>query len=135
MELVAKSNTKSIAGGILDVNLGYIGSQRIEVSFVCFEKGVSKSIYIKGGNTTNLFSHLRFHHPKEFAIVQEPKTTGKTSRERSSASKQVTIADVSKYSRSSKRWQSVTSDNLLSKRYVANTHCGKGWLLMHDRST
>ena len=111
MELVAKSNTKLIVWRYFGCEPGVNGQPENPDNpkcRLCFEKGVSKSIYIKGGNTSNLFSHLCFHHPKEFAIVQEAKTTGKLSREKISGSKQVTIADVSKYPRSRKRWQSVT---------------------------
>ena len=124
MELVPENNTNSIVWTYFGFEPRVHGQPENSDNpkcRLCFEKGVSKSVYIKGGNTSIRFSHLHvcFHHPKELAIVQEAKTTGKTLKEKSSGSKQVTIADVSKYPRSSKRWQSVYnsySHNLLSKR-------------------
>ena len=37
------------------------------------EKSEKEVLGCKGGNTSNLFSHLWYHHPKEFAKMREPR--------------------------------------------------------------
>ena len=82
-QLVPKANTKSMIWtyfGCLKVN-GKIKDPDNPKCQICWEKKVSKSISCKDGNTSNLFSHLCYHHPKEFAKVHETKAKGTGSQE------------------------------------------------------
>ena len=44
---------------------------------MAFCKVCHKGVLARGGNTSNLTSHLRNHHPKEFAAVTEAKESKK----------------------------------------------------------
>ncbi len=73
-----------------------------------------KQISTKTSNTTNLFSHLRTHHPAEYNIVKGLKMPARNA----DAAIQSTIGDAlalaTKYSRNSRRWKELTD---------AVTHC------------
>ena len=80
---------------------------------LCWKNEVKLSVICKGGNTSNLFSHLRHHHPTEFAAVQEPKgrkgAEVEVAVQRAGTSKQLSLSEVAKYNRSSKRWHTITN--------------------------
>ncbi len=73
---------------------------------------VKRSVCCKGGNTSNLFSHLRHHHPAEFAAVQEPRSKksagGVASSSKATTSNQRSLSEMAKYPRSGNRWRTVT---------------------------
>ena len=73
-----------------------------------------KSILARGGNTSNLSSHLRNHHPKEYAAVTKAKESKKKlPTERFYKTKQATLlATIERkqpYPTSSKRAQEITN--------------------------
>lgn len=72
-----------------------------------------RKVRTRGSNTSNLFSHLRTTHAKEYSIVKDAKQTKKVkSTEKGESSEQLSIVQAlgrnEKYSRSSKRWAEVT---------------------------
>lgn len=71
-----------------------------------------KSILARGGNTSNLTSHLRNHHPKEYAAVTEAKES-KKKKQTPEKSRQVTlptaIERTQPYPSGSKRAQEITN--------------------------
>ena len=64
----------------------------------------------EGGNTSNLQSHLKNHHPLKFADIKQAKSVDKPTTTRSCAQTtiDVAMAKSEKYSQSSKRWQQLT---------------------------
>ena len=70
-----------------------------------------KSILARGGNTSNLSSHLRNHHPKEYAAVIKAKDSKKKlPTERFDKTKQATTIERKQpYPTSSKRAQEITN--------------------------
>ncbi|XP_063955358.1 E3 SUMO-protein ligase ZBED1-like [Lytechinus pictus] len=77
----------------------------------------------KGGNTSNLMSHLKSKHPKQASELRQPKRTPSTA----STSQQPTLADVqaraAKYSHDDRRWKNLTD---CGAKYLA-----KGMLPMY----
>ena len=67
-------------------------------------------IAVKGGNTSNLFSHLKTHHPKKYSDLKAGSAVTEAST--LEQSDQPTILDalssVQKYTRGSKRWKQLT---------------------------
>ena len=92
-------------------------SKEIAICRVCNSKTSTK-----GGSTSNLFSHLKNHHPKEYANLKQmssassksPKSSiqSSSSSQPSSSSSQPTIVDVMQklkpHSRDSKKWKDLT---------------------------
>ncbi len=73
---------------------------------------MKRSVCCKGGNTSNLFSHLRHHHPAEFTAVQVPRSKksagGVASSSKATTSNQRGLSEMAKYPRSGNRWGTVT---------------------------
>ena len=77
---------------------------------------VQKSISAKGGNTSNLLSHLKVHHPQRHLEVKKANSksgkdkdhakTGKASSRQSSLPN--TLRSGHKYERKSRKWQQLT---------------------------
>ena len=67
----------------------------------------------KGGNTSNLFSHLKFKHPKEFSDIEKTRKSQHSMVEKKVSNNQPKIAESikssQKYSRSSKQWEKLTN--------------------------
>ena len=68
----------------------------------------------KGGNTSNLFSHLEMKHPTEYAALKSgitASTEASSSRPRENRQRTIVeaVAANQKYTRSSKRWQQLTN--------------------------
>ena len=75
----------------------------------------------KGGNTSNLFTHLKRHHPKKFVELQyavdtRPKEASCSSNNKSksaSSKQQSTIVEImeksKQYERHGRKWESLTS--------------------------
>ena len=75
-----------------------------------------KSVLARGGNTSNLVSHLKKHHPKEHSIVtkaRKAKISQRSSDISEVKTKQVTLAEAVErtqhYFRSSKQLQEITN--------------------------
>jgi len=73
--------------------------------------GKIKSLFCKGGNTWNLFSHLQHHHLMEFAAMQELGGNKGTGEEvvlpKATTSRQLGLSEIVKYPHSGKRWRTV----------------------------
>ena len=73
----------------------------------------------KGGNTSNLFSDLKFKHPKEFCDVEKTRKSQHSKAEKKVCNNQPKIAESikssQKYSRSSKQWEKMTNSVTLLK--------------------
>jgi len=72
-------------------------------------------ILARGGNTSNLFSHLKNHHAKEHASIEKQKKKGKSAEENSDSSgkhEQITLSEAVErsqpYTRSGRRWKEIT---------------------------
>ena len=81
----------------------------------------------KGGNTSNLFSHLEIKHPTEYAALKpgirastEASLLFATTRNRQRTIVEAVAANQ-KYTRSSKRWRKLTNSvtHCLAKEYTA----------------
>lgn len=76
-----------------------------------------KSVVAKGGNTSNMLSHLKVHHPILHAEAREASAKSKAGKRKKSSSsdslKQTTVqaynAFKPKYSHQSKKWQQLTN--------------------------
>lgn len=80
-----------------------------ETSPIC--RICESSVSAKSGNTSNLFSHLKHKHPRQYADLQSTRTStkaGESSQKRPSSSDQPTLQQTQAYPRSSKRWQQLT---------------------------
>ena len=63
-------------------------------------------VAVKGGNTTNLFSHLKHQHPKQYSELQlnkDPRQCNQIGSSSSQPTIQQAFANSQKYSRNSKR--------------------------------
>ena len=73
-------------------------------------------VLARGGNTSNLFSHLKIHHAKEYTSIEKGKKKAKTTVDKEEAGdsggKQITLAEsierTKPYLRGSQRWKEVT---------------------------
>ena len=107
--LVAKKGTTSYVWNFFGVKKDDKKEKDTAICRLCH-----KSILARGGNTSNLFSHLQNHHPKEYAAVTEAKESKKKqAAERSEKTKQVTlpaaIERTQPYPSGSKRAQEITN--------------------------
>lgn len=75
-----------------------------------------KLVLAHGGNTSNLVSHLKTHHPKEHTIImkaRKTRVTKKSSDDGGLKTRQVMSAEAIErtqpYLRSSKQWQEITT--------------------------
>ena len=60
-------------------------------------------VAVKGGNTTNLFSHLKHKHFKQYSELKDPRQCHQIGRSNSQPTIQQAFANTQKYFRSSKR--------------------------------
>ena len=108
--LVAKKGTTSYVWNFFGVKKDDEREKDTAICRLCF-----KSILARGGNTSNLTSHLRNHHPKEYAAVTKAKESKKKKQtpEHSHKTKQVTlpaaIEQTRPYPSGSKRAQEITN--------------------------
>jgi len=73
----------------------------------------NNNVRASGGNTSNLLSHLRTHHPSKYTLVlQAQKEKAKESSTASSSASQATLPDLftktQKYERTTRRWREIT---------------------------
>jgi len=66
-----------------------------------------------GGNTSNLFRHLKIHHTKEYVSIEKGNKKQKSNNEETAQStKQIiqgeTIERTKPYTRNSQRWKEIT---------------------------
>ncbi len=114
VELKPKKNpTKSAVWACFGYTADSSDAAESPVCRLCWKNRVCKRVSSGGGNTSNLFSHLQHHHPQEFLAVKnqgakQQGTKKKDSPSPAPALKQTSLADTSKYSRSSHRWRVVT---------------------------
>ena len=108
-ELVSKAKARSPVWNYFGFKPGADGKPLDESTAVC--RICKRSVAAKGGNTSNLFSHLKKQHPREFADAKAG-TSVQSSRGSGSHDLQPTIcdtiADGQRYARGSKRWQQLT---------------------------
>ena len=111
-KLIEKQKPKSVVWSFFGYKPNANGKPMDESKSVC--KICCGEVAVKGGNTTNLFSHLKHRHPKEYSELKLNKDSKKCYQndQSSSSSSQPTIkqafASAQKYPRSSKRWQQLT---------------------------
>ena len=108
-ELVHKRNVSSAVWNYFGFSPDRDGKPENEEVAIC--RLSRKNVSSKASNTSNLFSHLRSHHPKEYSTFKEVKAPTKRSATNTSAI-QPTISDAfalaTKYNRSSKKWKELT---------------------------
>ena len=118
--LVPKKNTTSPVWSYFGLQANDQGDpidKNTAICRICFT-----SVPVKGGTTSNIHSHLRNHHSKEFAsLKQATAASGQEkssraaggSRNQSSSQQQPTIVDVvnrsKAYERKGKKWQELTN--------------------------
>lgn len=117
--LVAKPNTKSPVWAYFGLKPGPDGKVSHDSPVIC--RMCSAPVSAKGGNTSNLFSHLENNHETEYANVSAGRSSNKKKNSRPRDPRQHTITEAvasrQMYSRSSKRWQQLTDSvtNCLAK--------------------
>ena len=111
-KLIEKQKPKSVVWSFFGYKPNGNGKPMDESKPVC--KICCGEVAVKDGNTSNLFSHLKHRHPKEYSelkLNKDPKWCYQNDQS-SSSSSQPTIkqafASAQKYPRSSKRWQQLT---------------------------
>ena len=124
LALVEKQKAKSPAWNFFGYKPNSNGKPMDENKPVC--KICHGEVTVKGGNTTNLFSHLkhkRFKEYLELKLYKDPRQCHQIGRSNSQPTIQLAFANTQKYSRSSKRWQQLTDSvtNAL-QRYVTTTY-------------
>lgn len=114
MELVSKAKTTSPVWRFFGFEAGDDGNPKNEEVAVCRIGGGCrrKTVLVRGGNTSNLLSHLRNHHPKEFMEINQARK-GKGAQKATKSSKgQASVVDLIerevKYERSSRKWKQLT---------------------------
>ena len=125
VRIVPKANTVSPVWtyfGLEADGQGKLISKEIAICRVCNSRATTK-----GGSTSNLFSHLKNHHPKEYAILKsasrkpaksnhqpsshQPSSHQPSSHQPSSSSQPTLVSVVDKlkpYNRDGKKWQDLT---------------------------
>ncbi len=109
MELVEKKKVSSPVWAYYGLKPSEDGSVD-EASPVC--RICEAKVSAKSGNTSNLFSHLKYKHPRQYADIQSTRTVAKagpsSQRPPSQLSLQQSLDSGKPYPRSSKRWQELT---------------------------
>ncbi len=104
--LVSKRNTTSFVWQYFGFEPDSSGLPKDESKPSC--KICSKIVVSKGGNTSNLLSHIRSKHPEEFQKLKEENKI----KEKKKTDENVTIVEAlnksTLYTRGSKRWQQIT---------------------------
>ncbi len=115
VRIIPKANTVSPVWtyfGLEADGQGKLISKEIAICRLCNSRTSTK-----GGSTSNLFSHLKNHHPKEYAYLKSAsskpaKSSHQPSSHQSSSSSQPTLASVvdklKPYNRDGKKWQDLT---------------------------
>ncbi len=115
VRIVPKANTVSpvwIYFGLEADGQGKLISKEIAICRLCNSRTSTK-----GGSTSNLFSHLKNHHPKDAylksASSKPAKSSHQPSSHQSSSSSQPTLVSVvdklKPYNRDGKKWQDLTN--------------------------
>ena len=108
VELIPKANTKSVVWTYFGFEPGSNGKPKNESAAVC--RLCKREVQAGGGNTSNLFSHLRSTHPAKYSAIKGGKQ--QTEQSKPKMSETGTIAQAfargEKYNRSSRKWQEVT---------------------------
>ena len=111
-ELVSKENSTSLVWNYFGFKAGEDGKPINSEKAICrVTSGCTKKpVLAKGGNTSNLLTHLKRHHPKQYAELieaQEKKKAKDKSSKRSQGQAKLKVVDQSAaiYGRGSKRWQ------------------------------
>ena len=91
-QLVSKTKAKSPVWNYFGFKPGPDGRPEDQSATIC--RVCKRSVAAKGGNTSNLFSHLKKQHPKTFAEVKAANNTEKDSSQASQSQQQPTITEV-----------------------------------------
>ncbi len=108
VELVSKAKCKSPAWSYFRFKPGPDGKPDDEATAVC--RLCKRSVAAKGGNTSNLFSHLKKQHPCVYIELSAASSVERdlSHSQRGSQSQQHTsaeaISSAQKYSHNSRRW-------------------------------
>ena len=106
-DLVSKTGTKSKAWDYFGLQKGEDGKPLDDGCTIC--RTCRGRIKVKYGNTSNLLSHLKSHHP---SLYQEAMKSGKAPRYKPLPVSQPTIQGsverVQKYEQKGKKWKELT---------------------------
>ena len=72
VELVKKTKSKSVVWTLFGFKADSRGQPIDENKPIC--QLCQQTIAVKGGNTSNLFSHLKHHHPKKYSKLKAGST-------------------------------------------------------------
>ena len=114
-ELVSKEKATSLVWNYFGFEAGEDGKPINSENAICrIASGCRKKpVLAKGGNTSNLLTHLRRHHPKQYAELieaQEKKKSKEKSLKTYQGQAKLKVVDKSaaKYGRGSNKWQELT---------------------------
>ena len=114
-ELVSKEKATSLVWNYFGLEADKDGKPINAEKAICrIASGCRKKpVLAKGGNTSNLLTHLRRHHPKHYAELlqaQEKKKSKEKNLKASEGQAKLKAVDQSaaKYGRGSKKWQELT---------------------------
>ena len=114
-ELVSKEKATSLVWNYFGLEADKDGKPINAEKAICrIASGCGKKpVLAKGGNTSNLLTHLRRHHPKHYAKLlqaQEKKKSKEKNLKASEGQAKLKAVDQSaaKYGRGSKKWQELT---------------------------
>ena len=99
---------------VLDFGLEKDEGGRIKIEDIAVCRKCYSRVHAKGGNTSNLLSHLKTHHPTLHGLVcSAMKSKKKEQQHSSSFDEQPTITSalkkVQKYDRQTKKWRDITN--------------------------
>ena len=109
VELVKKSKSKSVVWTLFGFKADSKGQPIDENKPIC--QLCQHPIAVKGGNTSNLFSHLKNHHPKKYSELKAGNTRlSICGKEKQVDQPKITdaLSSVQKYTQNSKRWKQLT---------------------------
>ena len=109
VELVEKKGTTSYVWTFFGLKKDHSQDSEQVIYRLC-----RNSVIARGGNTSNLFSHLQNHHPKEHTDASKAKTLkGKRKMNDDDQSKQITLQESAERTKplpkTSRRWQDITN--------------------------
>jgi len=104
LQLVSKPNTTSPVWKYFALECDEQGHFKSKDTIIC--RLCSSEVIAKGGNTSNLQSHLRVYHPSHYAELPK-KVQGEKSKPIDKSQPTITNA-LEKYDRSSKKWKELT---------------------------
>ena len=112
-DLVSKPNAKSTVWmhfGFVPNEVGQPKNPSEAICKLCAQRPrkLPSPVSCKGSNTSNLFSHLKVHHPSTFAEIQQARTMEVRGKVNSQPTTAESMSGATIYAHNSKKWQTRT---------------------------